>query len=512
MSQPSEVARRVVALSKTSDKPIVTCWLGDDACLEAREIFRVAKIPSLRTPESAVDLFSHISSYYRNQQLLTQVPGPLEYEKAPMRELAIGLIDAALSERRTVLRRHEAQALLLAFHIPTTSMRVVHSEAEAEKAATQLGFPISLRPNAPLAGTRLQHLAARHDLLSHVGLNLAWAELTSQIELELPEALAAGMCVEQTYHSPYARELMLRVWRDPVFGPVIGFGERSLDPNYWPDRAVALPPLNAFLVRDLLHDTHAERMLGPIEGMPAADFEALEHLLLRVSDLICEMPMLRSLEINPLYVDDRGVLAAEARIEIGRNARQHAPYEHMAIHPYPSNLVWAWQLKDGTPVTIRPIKPEDAEMNQGFVRELSPETKYFRYMSALRELSPSLLARLTLIDYDREMAFIATCQQDGQEKQLGVSRFNTNPDGTSCEFAIVVADAYQHSGLGRRMMEAIISTARQRGLLTMKGEFLASNDRMLRFVERIGFVLHTDPEDKTLKHGTLDLAKAGSAA
>ena len=129
-------------------------------------------------------------------------------------------------------------------------------------------------------------------------------------------------------------------------------------------------------------------------------------------------------------------------------------------------------------------------------------------MSALRELSPALLSKLTLIDYDREMAFIATCFENGQEKQLGVSRFNTNPDGTSCEFAIVVADAYQHSGLGRRMMEAIINTAWQRGLLIMKGEFLASNDRMLRFVERIGFVLHTDPEDKTLKHGELDLAKA----
>ena len=250
-------------------------------------------------------------------------------------------------------------------------MRVVHSAVEAERAAAQFGFPVSLRPNAALYGSRLQHLSARHGLASSVGLHMAWEELTSQIELQLPEALAAGLCVEPSYQSPCARELMLRVWRDPVFGPVIGFGERSLDPNYWPDRAVALPPLNAFLVRDLLHDTHAERLLGPLEGMPAADFDALEHLLLRVSDLVCELPMLRSLEINPLYIDDRGILAAEARIEIGRNARQNGRYEHMAIHPYPANLVWTWLLKDGTPVTIRPIKPEDAEMNQGFVRPSS---------------------------------------------------------------------------------------------------------------------------------------------
>jgi acetyltransferase len=514
MSHPTEVAQRIAALCTNSTKPVLTCWLGEESCQRAREIFRQARIPSLRTPESAVDVFSHISSYYRNQQLLAQVPGPLEHEKAPMHELVTNLIEHALHERRTVLRRQESLALLSAFHIPVTRMRVVHSIAEAEEAASHLGYPVNLRPNAELSGTRLQHLA-RHDLASGVALTLAFEELRSQLEVRMPESVAAGWCVEPVYHSGYARELMLRVWRDPAFGPVIGFGERSVDPNYWPDRAVALPPLNAFLVRDMLHDTHAERLLGPLESMPAANFAALEHALLRISDLICEVPELRSLEINPLYLDDEDLLVTDARIEIGRTARTGAHYEHMAIHPYPSNLVQHWHLRDGTPVTIRPIKPEDGEMNQGFVRDLSPETKYFRYMSAVRELSPSMLARLTLIDYFREMAFIATIpddtQENEQENQIGVARFNANPDGKSCEFAIVVADAYQHSGLGRRMMEAIILTAAERGLTLMKGEFLANNDRMLRFVERIGFKLHGDPDDKTLKFGELDLVASGKA-
>ncbi|MDO6388018.1 bifunctional acetyl coenzyme A synthetase (ADP forming), alpha domain/GNAT family N-acetyltransferase [Uliginosibacterium sp. 31-12] len=512
MSQPSEVARRVVELAKGSDKPILTCWLGDDACLEAREIFRQARIPSLRTPESAVDLFSHISSYYRNQQLLTQVPAPLEYEKAPLRELARSMIESALKAHRTVLRRHEAIALLAAFHIPVTELRVVHSPAEGIEAAMHFGFPVDIKPDAALAGTRLQHLAGRHNLASTVALHLAYEELTSQLKQQLPAELAAGMCIEPSWQSPYTRELMLRVWRDPVFGPVIGIGERSLDPNYWPDRAVGLPPLNAFLVRDLLHSTHAERMLGALDGMPAADLDALEHTLLRVSDIICEMPWIRSLEINPLCVDDRGLQVADARIEIGELPRSAGRYDHMAIHPYPSNLIYPWQLKDGALITIRPIKPEDAEMNQAFVRKLSPETKYFRFMSALRELSPSLLAKLTQIDYDRELAFIATHITEGSEIQIGVCRYTTNPDGFSCEFAIVVDDTYQHSGLGRKLMEVLVTTAWQRGLQTMKGEFLANNERMLRFVERIGFVLRNDPEDKTIKHGTLDLAKANQAA
>lgn len=511
MSQPSEVARRVVDLCGTADKPVLTCWLGDEACLEAREIFRQAKIPSLRTPESAVDLFSHLSAYYRNQQLLTQVPAPLEYEKAPLRELARSMVDGALKERRTVLRRHESIALLAAFHVPVVEMQVVHSPSEAIEAAMQFGFPINIKPNAALSGSRLQHLAGRTQLASTVALHLAYEELSAQIRQVLPAELAAGMCIEPAWQSPYTRELMLRVWRDPVFGPVIGIGERSLDPNYWPDRAVALPPLNAFLARDLLRSTHAERMLGALDGMPAADLDALEHTLLRISDIICEMPWIRSLEINPLHIDDRGLQVADARIEIGQTPRSNGRYDHMAIHPYPSNLVSSWQLKDGSPITIRPIKPEDAAMNQAFVRKLSPETKYFRFMSALRELSPSLLAKLTQIDYDRELAFIATHFTGDTETQIGVCRYTTNPDGVSCEFAIVVDDAYQHSGLGRKLMEVLISTAWQRGLQVMKGEFLANNDRMLRFVERIGFVLRNDPEDKSIKHGTLDLAKANQA-
>lgn len=511
MSHPTEVANRVVELTRKADKPVLTCWLGDDACLEARELFRQARIPSLRTPESAVDLFSHISSYYRNQQLLSQVPSPLESEKSPLHELAHTIIATALKARRTVLRRHESLALLAAFHIPVVESRLAHSPAEAIEAAMHMGFPVNLRPDVSLTGTRLKNLSGRDNLASTVALHLAWEDLSSQLSQHLTPEETGAMCIEPSWQSRSTRELMLRVWRDPVFGPVIGIGERSLDPNYWPDRAVALPPLNAFLVRDLLQNTHASRLLGALDGLPAANLEALEHTLLRISDIICEMPSILSLEINPLNIDDRGLEISDTRIEITQISRESTNYAHMAIHPYPGNLVQHWTLKDGTPIVVRPIKPEDAELNQDFVRRLSPETKYFRFMSAMRELSPALLAKLTQIDYDRELAFIATREVDDAEQQIGVCRFTTNPDGFSCEFAIVVSDEFQHSGLGRRLMGLLIKTAWQRGLKTMKGEFLTSNARMLRFVERIGFELRNDPEDKSLKHGTLDLAKANQA-
>jgi acetyltransferase len=504
MTRPTEVAKRVIEQYKRTEKPILTCWLGDDQTREAREAFRIAGIPTLRTPETAVELFSHISAYYRNQRLLTQAPAPLVDAHEPLTGAARLIIDTALARRRTTLLRQETMAILAAFHMPIVPMQVAHSAEEAGEMAKQAGFPVIMRPNLPVPGTRGAVLT-RKNLASLAATYMAYEELTLELRGRMPEALTHGICVESMVEREYSRSLMLRVWRDPVFGPVIGFGERSLDPQYWPDRAVALPPLNAFLVHDLISGTRAAKIMGPYAGMPAARMDLLEDILLRVSALVCELPWIRALEINPLFVDEREAMIADASIEVGQIPPGAGAYDHMAIHPYPSTLISHWQLRDGTPVLIRPMKPEDAELEQDFVRKLSPETRYFRFMSALRELSPSLLAKLTQIDYDREIALIALIEQEGETVQIGLSRYATNPDATSCEFAVVVADEFQHSGVGRYLMERLIDTARARGLQQMKGVFLSSNERMLRFVKHLGFELHSDPEDHSLKHGVLQL-------
>jgi acetyltransferase len=180
-------------------------------------------------------------------------------------------------------------------------------------------------------------------------------------------------------------------------------------------------------------------------------------------------------------------------------------YDHMAIHPYPSHLVQTWTMPDGTDVLIRPIRPEDAEMEKDFVRNLSAETKYLRFMNTLRELTEPMVARLTQIDYDREMAFIATVDQDGKEVEVGVSRYAVSPDGDSCEFAIVVADEWRHRGLARKLMLVLIDAARARGLKFMEGDFLSNNERMLKFVAGLGFALSPSPDDNSIKHGVLAL-------
>jgi len=234
---------------------------------------------------------------------------------------------------------------------------------------------------------------------------------------------------------------------------------------------------------------------------------ALESVLLRVSEMACELPDLVELDINPLIVDEAGAIAADARVVIHRSATTRGAYGHMAIHPYPAQYVRDWQLPDGRTVTLRPIRPEDAQIEQEFVKVLSAESRYFRFMDTMRELTPRMLARFTQIDYDREMAFVATIVENGREVEIGVARYVTNPDGETCEFAIVVADAWHRRGLGRRLMELLIEVAQQRDLKTMFGHILAQNIAMQALCAGLGFTIAQHAEDPAQRRATLRLQR-----
>lgn len=270
------------------------------------------------------------------------------------------------------------------------------------------------------------------------------------------------------------------------------------------DRSVALPPLNSFLVKDLIQGTHIAKMLGAFRHMPAVNMDALESLLLRVSEMVCELPMLMEMDINPLIVDEHGALAADARVIVAFRTPSADRYAHMAIYPYPSHLVSNWQLSDGSNIVIRPIRPEDAELEQAFVRELSEESRYFRFMNSIQELSPAMLVRFTQIDYSREIALLAVKETHGhkadqKELEVGVARYATNPDGESCEFAIVIADNMHGKGLGSKLMTVLMDAARERGLKIMQGEVLSQNNHMLKLMKNLGFTIEPSKEDDSIK-------------
>jgi acetyltransferase len=400
MTKPLESAQVLIDIGSANSthhsKPLLACWMGETQVLESRKLFTKAHRPHFRTPEVAVEVFSHLYDYYRNQKMLMQMPGPLSHHIEPDVESARLIIESAMEDRRRILTEMESKALLSAFHIPVAHTMVARSPSEALLIAQQLGFPVAMKINSPDVSHKTDAGGVVLNLANAHQVRAAYQHIIDNVQHNLPNAKMDGISIEPMIVKPNGRELMVGVTNDPVFGPVITFGAGGTSVEIMGDRAVALPPLNHFLVKDLIQGTHIAKMLGQFRNMPPANMAALEDVLLRVSEMVCELPLLMEMDINPLILDETGALGCRCACGRGR-IRKSVPTgtAHMAIYPYPTHLVTHWQLSDGADITIRPIRPEDAILVKRFVHDLSDESKYFRFMNSVQELTEEMLARLT---------------------------------------------------------------------------------------------------------------------
>jgi acetyltransferase len=505
MTDPAGVAQSLVELN-TGKKPLLTCWMGEIQVSEGRRILRDANIPTFNTPETAVDAFSYLVNHGRNQTLLLETPGPISRDRAPDVEGARLIIESVLAEGRRVLSESESKAVLHAFHIPTTPASIVRSPNEALVQAETIGFPVALKINSPDITHKSDAGGVRLGISNAQAARSAYNEMLAEVRRNRPEARIDGVTIQPMLQRPNGRELLVGLVTDPVFGPVITFGAGGISVEVMGDRAVTLPPLNRRLVQDLIRSTRVSKLLGAFRHMPKVDLESLEHVLLRVSEIACELPLVKELDINPLIVDEQGAMAVDARIVVDYHVQTADRYSHMAIYPYPAHFVTKRQLPNGMDMVIRPIRPEDADMEQEFVRNLSEQSKYFRFMQAIDELSPQMLARFTQIDYSREMGLISVVHDaEGREKQIGVARYSINPDGRSCEFAIVVADEWQRQGIAHLLMQQLLAAARSHGLRIMEGDVLAANNDMLTLAAKLGFSISASAEDPDVVHVVLRL-------
>ncbi len=500
LSRPLEIAEAVKAVAKEIAKPITACWMGEAQVAEARRRLEEAGIPAFAMPETAVDLHCHISAYYHNQKLLLQTPATVSPYSRQEAEGARLLIDAILQEPRKTLSEMESKAVLRAFGIPVAQTVVARTPTEALLLAEQIGFPVAMKIDSPDIARKTEAGGVRLNIVGAPAVRSAYLDIQQTIRHKFPQARINGVSIEPYISRPNGRELRIVVTHDAIFGPVIGFGSGGQAVEIFRDRAVALPPLNRFLAHDLIASTRAAELLGEFRGMPAIHLAALENVLLKVSEMVCELPWLRELDLDPLLVDENGAIAIDARIVIDAVAPDAEQYAHMAIHPYPAHLVEEWVQADGQVVTLRPIRPEDAELEQDFIKQLSEETRYYRFMDTLRELTQTMLVRFTQIDYDREMALVATVPgEKGKERLIGVSRYIANPDGETVEFALVVADEWQKHGIGRKLMNFLIDIARRKGYRNMMGEVLTLNTKMFRLTNNLGFTIHPHPDDAGVK-------------
>jgi acetyltransferase len=302
-----------------------------------------------------------------------------------------------------------------------------------------------------------------------------------------PEARIEGAVVQPMLRYPNSREVMIGVATDEVFGPVISFGTGGIAVEAVRDAAIALPPLNAMLAGELIDRTRAARLLGPYRDVPAADREALVSLLCGVSDMVCALPWIGEMDLNPVLAHPGGAAIADARVVIDPSRLETPPrYGHMAIHPYPAELEGMVRLRDGTALPVRPMRPEDAGLERAFFNGLSERSRYQRFLNQMAQLPPAMLARFTQLDYDRELALVALDPASGAF--AGVGRYAPNADGETAEFALTVADAWQGRGVGRALLERLCDCARAAGYRTLFGHILNANQDMLGLALRLGFV------------------------
>ena len=486
---PTDTARAVAAAAKDSVKPILAAWLGSLERREARDALEAGGIVSFYTPENAIEALSFLAAYRHHQEWLLEVPPPQAELAAPDLAIVARVREQAVAAKLTTLGAVQTHALLAAFNMTVAPIVAVSTSQQAVRAARRIGYPVALEcddgdANGPPPRLNL-----------HNGATLARAFAERFGGKDRPQAIVRKL----------VREAGARAWRisvhpDPVFGPVIAFGFGAIAPAVSAEASLMLPPLNRRLARDLI--------AGGREAMPPIETDPLVALLLEVSALVCALPWVVELELDPVYASEKKAVVAAARVVIDPKKRPTADgYRHLAIHPYPAELETTLGLRDGARLRVRPIRPEDATLERAFVEQLSDQSRYLRFMQQLHELTPQMLARFTQVDYDRELALIALDGVPEKEAIVGVSRYVANPDRESAEFAIAVADAWHGRGLGTALMRMLIGCAKRRGFVRLIGVVLTVNAPMLKLAETLGFVARSDPNDAEQMIVTLGLRK-----
>ncbi|WP_409267634.1 GNAT family N-acetyltransferase [Massilia sp. BHUDP2] len=484
-----DVADAIAPLVRSASKTLLSCWLGGSAVSEARAIASGARLPAYRTPEDAVAGFLQLVHYRRNQNLLMEVPPSMVGSVAPDRAAARALVREAVASGRYLLSDPETKAILRTYGMAVVETRQAASVEEAVSAAQRIGYPVAVKILTPDVMHKSDVGGVTLDLDGDEGVRAAATRMRRRLAELFPQAKFEGYSVQAMVRRSNAHELIVGAALDAVFGPVIVFGQGGVTVEVADDHAVGLPPLNLVLARDLVDRTRVARLLAGYRNRPAANMDAVLATLVQVSRMVADIPEIVELDLNPLLADSRGVVVLDARMRLALADRSGSTLDRLAIRPYPRELEETidWQ---GAPLLLRPIRPEDGPAHLAFFDALTPDDVRYRMFVRVRELQPSQLARFTQIDYDREMAFIATRPNaQGVAETLAVGRVVADPDNITAEFAVTVRSDLKGMGLGKLMMQKLIDYCRARGTREIVGEALPQNSRITGLAKRMGFTV-----------------------
>ncbi|WP_298720691.1 bifunctional acetate--CoA ligase family protein/GNAT family N-acetyltransferase [uncultured Ferrovibrio sp.] len=492
-----EPARAVIKAVHNSPKNILTCWSGGDAVQKARKAFAEAGLASYDTPDAAIRAFAHMVNYRRNMQVLMQTPDEMPEDLQPDHAAVREVIETALRENRSMLNEIEGKRILSAYGIPAVPTEAAATPEEAATATHRLEFPVAIKILSPDITHKSDVGGVALNLSSEAEVLTAAQAMLERVRKHRPEARIDGFTVQPMIRRARAHELIIGALTDPIFGPAIMFGQGGVGVEVIGDRAVALPPLNMHLANDLIDRTKVSRLLSGYRDFPPVDRKALATVLIRVAQLIADHAEISELDINPLYADDQGMIALDARIVL--KPSDVVGHDRLAIRPYPRGLEETITLPTGEIVLLRPIRPEDEPTHHEFVRRVSAEDFRLRFFSPMRALPHSEMARFTQIDYEREMAFIATRNINGHSETLGVVRAITDPDNIRAEFAVLVRSDMKGHGLGQALMRKIIQYCKQRGTREIIGDILRENQAMRTLATELGFQTVPGPSSDVIQ-------------
>ena len=508
MSDPVEIANKLTPFAKLPGKPILASWMGGDRAAEGETILNKAGIPTFSFPDNAVRAFHYLWRYSYNLKALYETPTLAESDKNAASQAA-ALISQAQSQGRDLLTEFESKQLLQAYSIPTVPTRLAKSVDEAAALAAEIGFPAVLKLNS---------LTLTHKTdVGGVKLNLRDADSVKrafqEIELSVTEKAGAqhfqGVTVQPMVQMDGSYELIVGSSIDAQFGPVLLFGLGGQLVEVFKDRALALPPLNTTLARRFMEQTQIFKALQGVRGRKPVDLSRLERLLVRFSQLVIDLPMVQEIDINPLLVSSEGIIALDARVVLFPDKTDVAAIPRPTIRAYPSNYVESLALRDGTRLTIRPIRPEDEPAMVRFHGTLSDESVYRRFFSQLKlesRVRHERLTRACFIDYDRQMALVAETPKTSTApaEMIGIARLVKSPLENEAEVAALVTDSFQRKGVGRELVSRLLRFGREEKLQRLTASVLTDNPAMKNLLEGQGFVFSSG-QDPDILEGEMKL-------
>jgi acetyltransferase len=508
MTDPTATAERLVPYANSTRKPVLASWMGGPAVAAGDSILNGAGVPTFDYPDAAARAFTNMWKYTYNLRSIYETPEPAEDEGAD-RERVEGIIGHVRDSGRTILTEVEAKEILAAYSIPTVETEVARNPDEAVRLADRIGYPIVLKLDSETITHKTDVGGVRLNLQNSDEVRRAYEEMESSItENYGPEDFGGAAVQEMVSLDGY--ELIVGSSLDPQFGPVLLFGSGGSLVEVYRDRALALPPLTTTLARRMMERTRIFEALGGVRGRASLDIGSLEKLLVRVSQLIVEQPWIKELDINPLLASPERLISLDARVVLHDPETREEGLPRTAIRPYPKQYVSHEELRDGTPVTIRPIRPEDEPLMVKFHETLSEESVYMRYfhmMNLDQRTAHDRLTRICFIDYDREMALVAehTDPDTGEREILGVSRLSRRGAvPNEAEFSVLVSDRFQRRGVGTLLVGRILEVGRAEDLRRITAEILFDNRPMQSISKKLGFHLRRDTEEMVVK-ADLDL-------